>query len=269
MVIQEAAAWNGEFDIQGPDCHQRCRAPGDEEGIEGTMTTGHDDTGRRDGGPNLLAPLPGDRAAPGSDPAGFEALLTAVLEMREELTGLRKEVREELAGLRNEAQADRPEAVTRDALDAWGEGLLKRFDDEGVPERAVADDGVLIVAECAARMTAAAREIEEGAAKSAKRLVKRIGKAEERLADRLSAIDTTKGMDDVRQAAGRIEAGLGEFRKRADSRFNDIASIASDTLRKAQTLKVKWQALLSPWAAFVFLMGMAFATALKLANRLL
>ena len=268
MFIQEAAAWNGEFDIQGPDCHQRCRAPGDEEEIEGTMTTGHDDTGRRDGGPNLLAPLPGDRAAPGSDPAGSEALLTAVLEMREEQARFRKEVREELAGLRNEAQADRPETVTRDALEAWGERLLKRFDDADVPERAVADDGILIVANCAARMTDAAREIEEGAAGAEKRLTARIGAAEEALADRLSAIDATKAVGQVSNAAGRIETELAGFRNRVDDRFNHVAPMVTYIRDTVRELKFTWRIFIAPWALGMFAAGFAFAIVTRLVDRL-
>ncbi len=263
MFIQEAAAWNGEFDIQGPDCHQRCRAPGDEEEIEGTMTTGHDDTGRRDGGPNLLAPLPGDRAAPGSDPAGSEALLTAVLEMREEQARFRKEVREELAGLRNEAQADRPEPVTGDALDAWSGALLEKIG-EMVPKETEAGDAMT---EHAGRMEAAAERIDAGLERTAKRFSADVAGMEKWLAEDRSAIRAS--MSGIESAAARIEAGLGEFHKRADSRFNDIASVASDTLRKVRTLQIKWQALLSPWAAVVFIMGIVFANTLKLVDRLL
>ena len=162
------------------------------------MTAGQDEADPRR--PNLLAGVPGEPAAPGGGPAGFEALLTTVLEMREELAGLRKEVR-----------AERPEPVTREELEAWGERLLKRFDDTDVPERAVADDGILIVADCAARMTDAARKIEEGAAGAEKRLTARIGAAEEALAVRLSAIDATKAVGQVSNAAGRIETELAGF----------------------------------------------------------
>ncbi len=257
MFIQEAAAWNGEFDIQGPDCHQRCRAPGDEEEIEGTMTTEHDDTGRRDGGPNLLAPLPGDRAAPGIDPAGFEELRTAVLEMREELAGWRKE-----------AQAERPEPVTREELEAWGERLLKRFDDADVPERAVADDGILIVADCAARMTDAARKIEEGAAGAEKRLTARIGAAEEALADRLSAIDATKAAGQVSNAAGRIETELAGFRNRVDDRFNHVAPMVTYIRDTVRELKFTWRIFIAPWALGMFAAGFVFAIVTRLVDRL-
>ena len=222
------------------------------------MTTGNDETGRRSSGPNLLAPLPGDPAAPGTVPAAFEEVRAAVLDIRERLTALE-----------TAAAAERPEPVTREALDAWGERLLKRFDDEGVPERAMADDGVLIVAECAARMTDAARGIEEGAAGAEKRLMNRIGEAEETLGQRLSATDTTKGMDDVRQAAGRIESEVGAFRSRVDSRFNYVATTVSDIQVTARNLQFRWRAILSPWAIFVFLLGMASATSFRLADRLL
>ena len=225
------------------------------------MTTGQDESGRR--GPNLLAGVPGEPAAPGGGPAGFEALLTAVLEMREELAGFRKEVREELAGLRNEAQADRPEAVTRGALEAWGGELLRKVGGM-VPKETGADAEIVAHA---AKMEAAAERIDTGLERTAERFSAEVAGMEKWLAEDRSAIRaSTSGIE---SASGRIEAGLGEFRKRADSRFNDIASVAFDTREKVRTLKVKWQALLSPWAAFVFLMGMAFATALELANRLL
>ena len=74
------------------------------------MTTGHDDTGRRAGKPDLLASLPGP---PGIDPAAFEELRAAVLE-----------IREEVAGLRSGAQA---EPLTREDLAAWEEGFAERL----------------------------------------------------------------------------------------------------------------------------------------------
>ena len=221
------------------------------------MTTGHDETGRTDGGPNLLAPLPGDRTAPGIDPAAFEELRTAVLEMREELAGLRKE-----------AQAERPEPVTREELDAWGERLLKRFDDADVPERAVADDGVLIVAECAARMTDAARKIEEGAGGAEKRLTARIGAAEEALGDKLSAVDATKAVGHVRNAAGRIEAELAGFRQRVDDRFNHVAPMVTYIRDTVRELKFTWRIFIAPWALGMFAAGFVFAIVTRLVDRL-
>jgi len=74
------------------------------------MTTGHDDTGRRARKPDLLASLPG---APGIDPAAFEEVRAAVLDMREQM-----------AGLRSGAHA---EPLTRDDLAAWEEGFLARL----------------------------------------------------------------------------------------------------------------------------------------------
>ncbi len=225
------------------------------------MTTGQDESGRR--GPNLLAGVPGEPAVPGGGPAGFEALLTAVLEMREELAGFRKEVREELAGLRNEAQTDRPEPVTRDTLETWGAGLLEKFGGM-VPKETGA--GTAIVAH-AGKMAEAAERIDTGLERTAERFSADVAGMEKWLAEDRSTIRAS--MSGIESAAARIEAGLGEFHKRADSRFNDIASVASDTLRKVRTLQIKWQALLSPWAAVVFIMGIVFANTLKLVDRLL
>ena len=74
------------------------------------MTTGRDDASRRVGKPDLLASLPG---APGIDPAAFEELRAAVLE-----------IREQVAGLRSGAHA---EPLTPEDLAAWEEGFLKRL----------------------------------------------------------------------------------------------------------------------------------------------
>ena len=217
------------------------------------MTTGHDDTGRQSSGPNLLAPLPGDPAAPAADPAALEELRTAVLEMREELAGLRKD-----------AQAERPAPVTREELEAWGEDLLKKLG-EAVPKETGTDAAA--IAAHAGKMAEAAERIDAGLERTTERFSAEVAGTEKWLAEDRSAIRAvTSGIE---SATGRIEAGLGEFRKRADSRLNDIASIAFDTRNMVGELKFTWRIFLAPWALGMFVAGMAFATALKLANRLL
>ena len=72
----------------------------DEEGTR-NMTTGQDEADPR--GPNLLAGVPGEPAAPGGGPAATERLLAAVLEIRERLTALE-----------TAASSERPPPVTRE-----------------------------------------------------------------------------------------------------------------------------------------------------------
>lgn len=57
----------------------------DEEGTR-DMTTGQDEADPR--GPNLLAGVPGEAAAPGGDPEATERLLAAVLDIGERLSAL-------------------------------------------------------------------------------------------------------------------------------------------------------------------------------------
>lgn len=217
------------------------------------MTTGHDDTGRRDGGPDLLASLPGDRAA-GIDPAAFEELRTAVLEMREELAGLRKD-----------AQAEQLEPVTRDALDAWGEDLLKKLG-EAVPNETGSGRAAAAIADHAERTEEAAGRVENALKRNAERFSAEIRGMEEWLAeDRTVIRAATSGIE---SAAGRIESGLGAFRERADRRFNDIASGVFDTRERVRKLNFDWRMFLAPWAIGMFFAGAVFATVMKLASRL-
>ena len=219
------------------------------------MTTGQDDTGRRDGGANLLASLPGDPPAAGVDPAAFKELRTAVLEMREELVGLRQD-----------AQVEQPQPVTQDALDAWGEQFLKKLG-EAAPKETGSGRTAAAIADHAGRMAEAAGGIERGLERTADRFSAEIKGMEEWLAEDRSTIRATAS--GIESATGRIEAGLGEFRKRADSRFNDIASIVFDTRNMVGELKFNWRIFLAPWAIGMFIAGMVSATALQLANRLL
>ena len=97
------------------------------------MTAGRDGkSGRRQ--PDLLAPLPAERPpasqpAPGIDPAQFEELLTGV-----------RDLREEVAGLRKAAAADRPAALTSEALEVWGDKFVTRVAEAARTEDAPAAD---------------------------------------------------------------------------------------------------------------------------------
>lgn len=195
--------------------------------------------------------------APGGEPAGSGALLTAVLEMREELAGFRKEVREELAGLRKEMQADRPEPVTRDALEAWSGELLKKVG-EMVPKENGA--GGAAIAAHAGKMEAAAERIDTGLERTAERFSAEVAGTEKWLAEDRSVIRAS--MSGIESAAGRIEAGLKELAKNATGSFNDLYRSMLDIDEKMRTLKFGWRAVLAPWLIFIFAAGMALESRL-------
>ena len=215
------------------------------------MTTGQDEADPR--GPNLLAGVPGEAAAPGGDPAAAERLLAAVLDIGERLTALE-----------TAASSERPAPVTREELDAWGADLLKTFGGM-VPKEAGADGAAM--AEHAGKMEAAAERIDTALERNGDRFSAEIKAMEKWLAEDRSTIRAS--MSGIESAAGRIEAELGGFRKRAESRFSDIASIVWDTRDRVRKLNFEWRIFLSPWALGMFIAGAVFSTGMKLASRLL
>ena len=214
------------------------------------MTTGQDESGPQ--GPNLLAGVPGGPAAPGGDPAAAERLLAAVLD-----------IGERLAALETAASSERSAPVTREELEAWGEGLLEKVA-KTVPNESGAGGAIMAHA---ARMEAAAERIDTGLERTAERFAAEVSGMEKWLAEDRSAIRA--GTSGIEGAASRIEASLGEFRKRAESRFNDIASVAWDTREMVRELKFNWRIFLAPWAIFAFFIGSIFGTGIELTNRLL
>ena len=214
------------------------------------MTTGQDESAPR--GPNLLAGVPGEPAAPGGDPAATERLLAAVLDIGERLTAL------EAA-----ASSERPAPVTREELEAWGAGLLEKVGGM-VPKEAGAGAAI---AEHAGKMEAAAERIDTGLKRTAERFSAEVAGMEKWLAEDRTVIRAS--MSGIGSAAGRIEAGLDEFRKRADSRFSDIASVVWGIRDRTQALDFNWRVLVAPWALGMFIAGAIFSTSMKLASRLL
>ena len=214
------------------------------------MTTGQDEADPR--GPNLLAGMPGEAAAPGGDPAAAERLLAAVLD-----------IGERLAALETAAASERPAPVTREELDAWGADLLKTFGGM-VPKEAGAGAAIT---EHAGKMEAAAERIDTALERNGDRFSAEIRAMEKWLAEDRSTIRAS--MSGIESAAGRIEADLGGFRKRADSRFNDIASVVWDIRSRTQGLDFNWRVLVAPWALGMFIAGAVFSTGMKLASRLL
>ena len=176
------------------------------------MTAESDGKGKRDGQPDLLASLPAEhppssRPEPGIDPAAIEELLAGVRDLREQLAGLREAVSAERT-------APVPKALTREILDAWGDGLVTRVAEAArtaaKPPAAPKDD------------TAASHiaRIEEAAAK-ATAAAERIGGGLDSTADRVAA--------EIEGAVTRIEKGLAAMRahvtqesRRDDALLEDI-----------------------------------------------
>ena len=175
------------------------------------MTAERDGKSRRTGQPDLLASLPAERPpasqpAPGIDPASIEELLTEMRDLGEQVAGLKEAVsaegpapvtlddlREQFAGLREAEAADRPasvpQALTPEALKAWGDKLVARVAEAARPADAPGDEAAAAVADHIGR-------IEDAAAKAAER----IDGGLEGTADRVVA--------EIEGAVTRIEAGV-------------------------------------------------------------
>ena len=212
------------------------------------------------GGPNLLAGVPGGPAAPAGDPAKLDELRALLLDMRDRQV----EMQERLAALETATASERPEPVTRVELDGWGEALLEKLG-EAAPTESGTDTAAIV--EHAERTAAAAERIDAGLERTAERFSAEVAGVEKWLSEDRSSIRAP--MTGIESAAGRIEAGLGEFRKRADSRFNDIASVAYDTREMVRKLQFDWRIFLAPWAIGMFIAGAVFATSMRIASRLL
>ena len=167
------------------------------------MTTGHDDTGRRAGKPDLLASLPGP---PGIDPAAFEELRAAVLE-----------IREEVAGLRSGAQA---EPLTREDLAAWEEGFAERL------------GGIL-----SSGLDAA----EERIGKTVERSIAAAGGLEERR-ERVALREAVSG---VGKTLERLEAKIRAFDGRAVRYLEGILSMLRELEPLPGRLKASWWIVLA------------------------
>ena len=166
------------------------------------MTAERDGKSGRTGQPDLLASLPDERQVPGIDPTAFEKLLTEVQDLRNDFAGLKEAVsaegpapvtlddlREQFAGLREAEAADRPasvpQALTPEALEAWGDKLVARVAEAArtadTPAAAPGEDAAAALAdhtgrieEAAAKAAAAAERIDGGLASTADRVVAEI-----------------------------------------------------------------------------------------------
>lgn len=185
------------------------------------MTAERDGKGRRAGRPDLLASLPAEgppasQPASGIDPAAIEELLTGV-----------RDLRKQVAGLREAMSADRPapepagvsEALTLEALEAWGDNLVARVAEAARPADAPAaapdEDAAAALADHTVR-------IEEAAAK-ATAAAERIDRGLDNTADRVAT--------EVGEAVTRMEKGLGLTRNHVDR----VSRLAHGALQDIET----------------------------------
>ena len=187
------------------------------------MTAERDGKSRRTGQPDLLASLPDERQVPGIDPAAFEKLLTRMRDLGEQVAGLKEAVsaegpapvtlddlREQFAGLREAEAADRPapvpasvpQALTLEALEAWGDKFVTRVAEAvrtaDPPGDEAAETRIKRIEDAAAKAEAAAELIDGGLESIADRVVAEIEGAVTRI---------EKGLATTR-AANRTEARL-------------------------------------------------------------
>ena len=212
------------------------------------------------GGPNLLAGVPGGPAAPAVDPAKLDGLLAAVLDMRDRQV----EIQERLAALETAAASERPAPVTREELDAWGEDLLKKLGEAAATEGGT---GAAAIAAHAGKMAAAAERIDAGLERTAERFSAEVASVEKWLTEDRTTIRAP--LTGIESAAARIESGLGELRKKADTEFNGLFSDIYGMRDRLEKLQFHWRIFLSPWLIFVFAAGMALESRIHLLYRLL
>ena len=138
-------------------------------------------------------PSPASQPAPGIDPASIEEVLSGV-----------RDLRGELAGLREAESAERPaalsEALSLEALEAWGDKLVARVAEAARPADAPEDEAAATrikrMEDAAAKAEAAAERIDGGLASTADRVATKIEEAVTRI---------EKGLATTR-AANRTEA---------------------------------------------------------------
>ena len=163
------------------------------------MTAERDGKSRRTGQPDLLASLPDERQVPGIDPASIEKLLTEMQNLRNDFAELKEAVsaerlapvtlddlRAEVAGPREAESAERPapvpapvpQALTLEALEAWGDKLVARVAEAARTADAPGDEAAATrikrIEDAAAKAAAAAERIDGGLESTADRVVAEI-----------------------------------------------------------------------------------------------
>ena len=198
------------------------------------MTAERDGKSRGTGQPDLLASLPDERPpasqpAPGIDPASIEELLTEV-----------RDLREQVAGLKGAESADRPapvpaavpQALTPEALEAWGDKHVARVAEaertEAAPKDGAAAAHIGRIEEAVAKAAAAAERIDGGL---------------ESTADRVTA--------EVEGAVTRIETGLATTRNANRQQSRQADPILEEILTRTAGLRFGWRAVLLFLIVFV------------------
>ena len=139
------------------------------------MTAERDGKGRRPAKPDLLASLPDERPAPGIDSAAIEELLTEVRDLREQVAGPREA---EAADRPASVPAAVPQALTPEALEAWGDKLVTRVAEAArtadTPGDNAAATRIKRIEDEAAKAAAVAERIDGGLESTADRVVAEI-----------------------------------------------------------------------------------------------
>ncbi len=211
------------------------------------MTAEDDGKSDRTGQPDLLASLPAEGPpasppAPGIDPAAIEELLTEVRDLREQVAGLRETVSTERPAPEPAAVPEAvPEVLTREALEAWGDGLVACVAEAartgGAPPDAPGEDAAAVadhagrIEEAAAKAAAAAERIDEGMATTA---------------DRVAA--------EIEEAVTRIETGLAATRAQVIQQSGPIRGLLYDILTQTAGPRFGLKTVLA--GLIVFILGM-------------
>ena len=212
------------------------------------MTAERDGKSRRTGQPDLLASLPDERPpasqpAPGIDPAAIEELVTGV-----------RDPREQVAGLKGAESADRPapvpaavpQALTLEALEAWGDKLVARVAEAARTADAPKDDAA----------AAHIKRIEDAAAKAAA-AAERIDGGLESTADRVVA--------EIEGAVTTMNEGLATTRNANRQQSRQADPILEEILTRTAGLRFGWRAVLL--FLIVFVAGMLLESYIHLFYR--
>ncbi len=219
------------------------------------MTAERDGKSAWTGQPDLLASLPPEgppasRPDPGIDPAVVEELLTEVRVLREQVAGLKEAVSADRPAPAPEAA---PEVLTREALEAWGDGLVARVAEAARPADALAAGPG---EDAAAALDGHAGRIEEAAVKAAA-AAERIDRGMATTADRVAA--------GVEEAAARIEKGLAATRSQVIDHSGSIRGLLYDVLTQTAGPKFGLKTVLV--GLIVFVLGMLLESHIHLLYR--
>ena len=215
------------------------------------MTAEGDGKSTRTGRPDLLASLPAEgppasRPDAGIDPAAIEELLTEVRNLREQVAGLKEAVSTERSAPEPEAV---PQALTLEALDAWGDKLVARVAEAAQAKAASGEDDAAAVAEQTGR-------IEEAAGKAAA-AAERVDRGMAATADRVAA--------EIGEAVTRIETGLAATRSEVIQQSGPIRGLLYDILTQTAGPRFGWKTVLV--GLIVFVLGMLLESHIHLLYR--